>query len=86
MPGVGWLVNGAVAGYLILGTLIKKLIRNRFSSWLFLVILILVVWFVLDRIRFVVWVNLSPLGLMAVILGAAVGFYLLIDHAINRTR
>ena len=60
--------------------------RNRFSSWLFLVILILVVWFVLDRIRFVVWVNLSPLGLMAVILGAAVVFYLLIDHAINRTR
>jgi hypothetical protein len=60
--------------------------RRRFSSLLFLVILIAVAWFVLERVRIVVWVQLSPIALLGFIVGAAVVIYLLIDHAINRTR
>ena len=60
--------------------------RSRISSLLFLVILIAVAWFVLDRVRVIVWVQLSPIALLAFIVGAAVAIYLLIDHAFNRTR
>lgn len=60
--------------------------RSRLSSLLFLVILIAVAWFVLDRVRVVVWVQLSPIALLGFIVGAAVVIYLLIDHTFNRTR
>jgi hypothetical protein len=60
--------------------------RGRLSSLLFLIILIAVAWFVLDRVRVVVWVQLSPIALLAIIVGAAVVIYLLIDHTLNRTR
>jgi hypothetical protein len=60
--------------------------RSRLSSLLFLIILIAVAWFVLDRVRIVLFVQLSPIVLLALIVGAAVVLYLLIDHAINRSR
>lgn len=60
--------------------------RSRLSSLLFLIILIAVAWFVLDRVRIVLFVQLSPIVLLAFIVGAAVVLYLLIDHAINRSR
>jgi hypothetical protein len=41
---------------------------------------------VLDRVRIVLFVQLSPIVLLAFIVGAAVVLYLLIDHAFNRTR
>jgi hypothetical protein len=56
------------------------------STLLFLIILIAVAWFVLERVRIVLFVQLSPIVLLAFIVGAAVVIYLLIDHAINRTR
>ena len=59
---------------------------RRLSGLLFLFIFIAVAWFVLDRVRIVVVVPLSPLALLAIIAGAAVVIYLLIDHAISRTR
>jgi hypothetical protein len=60
--------------------------RSRLSSLLFLIILIAVAWFVLDRVRVVIWVQLSPIALLAFIVVAAVVIYLLIDHTLNRTR
>ena len=59
---------------------------RRLSGLLFLFIFIAVAWFVLERVRIVVVVPLSPLALLAIIAGAAVVIYLLIDHAINRSR
>jgi hypothetical protein len=60
--------------------------RARLSSLLFLIILIAVAWFVLDRVRVIVWVQLSPIALLAFIVGAAVVIYLLIDHILHRSR
>ena len=60
--------------------------RGRLSSLLFLIILIAVAWFVLERVRIVLFVQLSPIALLGFIVGAAVVIYLLIDHVLNRTR
>ena len=60
--------------------------RRRLSGLLFLLIFIAVAWLVLERVRIIVVVPLSPLALLAIIAGVAVVIYLLIDHAINRTR
>jgi len=64
----------------------RNILRHKLSGLLFLLIFIAVAWLVLERVRIVVVVPLSPLALLAIIAGAAVVIYLLIDHAINRTR
>jgi hypothetical protein len=60
--------------------------RDRLSGLLFLIILIAVAWFVLSRVQIVLFVPLSPIGLLAIIVGVAVVLYLLIDHVLHRTR
>ena len=60
--------------------------RRRLSGLVFLFIFIAVAWLVLERVHLVVFVPLSPLALLGIIVGMAVVIYLLIDHAINRTR
>ena len=64
----------------------RNILRHKLSGLLFLLIFIAVAWLVLERVRIVVVVPLSPLALLAIIAGGAVVIYLLIDHAINRTR
>jgi hypothetical protein len=64
----------------------RNMLRRRLSGLLFLFILSAVAWLVLERVRIVVVVPLSPLALLGIIVGVAVIIYLLIDHALNRTR
>ena len=60
--------------------------RTRLSSLLFLIILAAVAWFVLDRVRIVLFVQTSPLTLLIFIVVAAVIIYLVIDHILHRSR
>lgn len=60
--------------------------RTRLSSLLFLIILAAVAWFVLDRVRIVLFVQTSPITLLIFIVVAAVIIYLLIDHILHRSR
>lgn len=59
---------------------------SRLRTTLVLVIFILVLWFVLSRVHFVVFLPTSPLGLLAFIAIVTVVIFLLVDHLINRTR
>lgn len=60
--------------------------RTRLSSLLFLIILAAVAWFVLDRVRIVLFIQTSPLTLLIFIVAAAVIIYLVIDHILHRSR
>ena len=60
--------------------------KERLSSLLAAIIAVAVLWFVLSRLRIVVWVQLPWWGLALLILGAILVLYLALDHLINRTR
>ncbi len=60
--------------------------RTRLSSLLFLIILAAVAWFVLDRVRIVLFIQTSPITLLIFIVAAAVIIYLVIDHILHRSR
>ncbi len=60
--------------------------RSRLSSLLAAIVAVMVVWFILSRLRIVVWVNLPWWGLLLLILVPVVVLFLAIDHLINRTR
>ena len=60
--------------------------RTRLSSLLFLIILAAVAWFVLDRVRIVLFIQTSPITLLIFIVVAAVIIYLVIDHILHRSR
>jgi len=45
-----------------------------------------VLWFILSRLRIVVFINLPWWGLLLLILVPVVVLFLAIDHLINRTR
>jgi hypothetical protein len=60
--------------------------KSRLASLLIAIVSVSVLWFILSRLRIVVWVNLPWWGLLLLIfvpLGAA---YLAIDHLINGNR
>jgi len=58
----------------------------RARSVVFLIIFVAVVWFVLDRVRVVMFVQMSPLGLLGLIVAVAVAIFLVVDHLIHRAR
>jgi len=60
--------------------------RSRARLALFLIVFVAVVWFVLDRVRVVVFVPMPPLGLLGFVVAVAVVIFLVVDHLINRTR
>jgi len=60
--------------------------RSRARLGLFVLIFVAVLWFVLDRVRIVVWVQTSPLALLAFIAVVAIVLFLALDHLLNRTR
>ena len=59
---------------------------SHLRTLLFLAIFIVVLWFVLSRVHFVVFLPATPLGLLAFIAIVTVAIYLLVDHLINRSR
>ena len=59
---------------------------SRTRSLVFLIVFIAVAWFVLDRVRVVVFVQMSPWALLAFIAVVTVVIFLLVDHLVNRTR
>ena len=60
--------------------------RSRLSSWLAAVVAVVVLWFILSRLRIVVFINLPWWGLLLLILVPVVVLFLAIDHLINGTR
>lgn len=60
--------------------------RSRARLALFLIVFVAVAWFVLDRVRIVVFVQTSPLVLLAFVVIVAIVIFLVLDHLINRTR
>jgi hypothetical protein len=61
-------------------------VRSRFSSLLAAIIAVMVVWFILSRLRIVIFVNLPWWGLGLLILVPVIVLYLAIDQLINGTR
>jgi len=61
-------------------------VRSRLSSWLAAVVAVVVLWFILSRLRIVVFINLPWWGLLLLILVPVVVLFLAIDHLINGTR
>lgn len=60
--------------------------KGRLSSLLLAMAAIAVLWFVLSRLRIVVFVPVPWWGLALLILGAIVVLYLALDHLIHRRR
>jgi len=61
-------------------------VSSRLASLLAAIVAVMVLWFILSRLRIVVWVNLPWWGLLLLILVPVVVLFLAIDHLINRTR
>jgi hypothetical protein len=61
-------------------------VGSRLSSLLAAVLAVAVLWFILSRLRIVVFVNLPWWGLLLLILVPVVALFLAIDHLINGTR
>jgi hypothetical protein len=61
-------------------------VRSRLSSLLAAIIAVMALWFILSRLRIVIFVNLPWWGLGLLILVPVVVLYLAIDHLINGTR
>ena len=59
---------------------------GRLRTLLFLAVFVAVLWFVLSRVHFIVFLPATPLGLLAFIAVVTVVIFLLVDHLINRTR
>ena len=60
--------------------------KNRLSGLLLAIATVVVLWFVLSRLRIVIWVPVPWWGLALLILGAILVVYLALDHLLNRTR
>jgi hypothetical protein len=60
--------------------------KNRLSGLLLAIATVAVLWFVLSRLRIVIFVPVPWWGLALLILGAVLVLYLALDHLINRTR
>jgi membrane-bound ClpP family serine protease len=60
--------------------------KNRLSGLLLAIATAVVLWFVLSRLRIVIFVPVPWWGLALLILGAIFVLYLALDHLFNRTR
>ena len=60
--------------------------KNRLSGLLLAIATAVVLWFVLSRLRIVIFVPVPWWGLALLILGAVLALYLALDYLINRTR
>ncbi len=60
--------------------------RGQASSLLLTIVVLAVLWFVISRLRIIIFVPLPWWGLALLILGAILVLYLALEHLINRTR
>ena len=60
--------------------------KDRVSSLLLTIAAAIVLWYVLTRLRIVVFVPMPWWGLALLILGAILVLYLALDHLFNRIR
>jgi len=61
-------------------------ISDRISILLLVVAAVAVLWFVLSRLRFVVFIGASIWEMILIILGSIVVLFLVLDHFFNRSR
>lgn len=61
-------------------------IRDRISILLLVVAALAVLWFVLSRLHFVVFINSSWAEMILIVAGSIVILFLLLDHFFNRSR
>lgn len=61
-------------------------IRDRISILLLVIAAIAVLWFVLSRLRFVVFISSSWTEMILIVLGSIIILFLLLDHFLNRSR
>jgi hypothetical protein len=60
--------------------------RSKNASILLLVfIVVIVLWFILSRLHFVVFIPVSPAGMILFTLGVIVILYLVLDHFLDRS-
>jgi hypothetical protein len=59
-------------------------IRDRISILLLVAAAVVVLWFVLSRLRFIVFIGTSIWDMILVILGSIVVLFLILDHFFNR--
>ena len=61
-------------------------VRDRISILLLVIAAVAVLWFVLSRLRFVVFISSSWTEMILIVLGSIVILFLLLDHFFNRSR
>jgi len=61
-------------------------VKDRISILLLVIAAVAVLWFVLSRLRFVVFISSSWTEMILIVLGSIVILFLLLDHFFNRPR
>lgn len=61
-------------------------VRDRISILLLVIAAVAVLWFVLSRMRFIVFISSSWTEMILIIVGSIVVIFLLLDHFFNRSR
>lgn len=61
-------------------------IKDRISIMLLVVAAVAVLWFVLSRLRFVVFISSSWTEMILIVVGSIVVLFLLLDHFFNHSR
>jgi hypothetical protein len=61
-------------------------VKDRISILLLVIAAVAVLWFVLSRLRFVVFISSSWTEMILIVLGSIIILFLLLDHFFNRSR
>ena len=61
-------------------------VRDRISILLLVIAAVAVLWFVLSRMRFIVFISSSWTEMILIVVGSIVVIFLLLDHIFNRSR
>ena len=61
-------------------------VRDRISIFLLVIAAVAVLWFVLSRMRFIVFISSSWTEMILIVVGSIVVIFLLLDHFFNRSR
>jgi hypothetical protein len=61
-------------------------VRERISILLLVIAAVAVLWFVLSRMRFIVFISSSWTEMILIVVGSIVVIFLLLDHFFNRSR
>jgi len=61
-------------------------VKDRISILLLVIAALAVLWFVLSRLRFVVFISSSWTEMILIVVGSIIILFLLFDHFFNRSR